>query len=976
MTVQKIMINLDKDRDAYVVEDAGNMIHLREYDRIKELLADSLRQVKKNTKSDRDYEPESERRDDCRGGKEQTITRRHDTIMLAGVRGSGKTTFMLSLLYLIENGKMGLVVDGKNNAECDIETLKILDPTLIEDKTHIFVNIISMIKDKVDEKAKKSNCFKAEENDMSRRYKLWESAFRKLAEGIPAIDGVGADGFSTDSWLDAEFIMSKGVRMAHAANSLEKSFHEFVRLSLSFINKKAFILCFDDIDTNFGRGWPVLEILHKYLTTPQMITVLSGDPSLYSILIRDQQWGNFSDRLLKMETRSREGREIYKETVAHLEEQYFLKLLKPERRVFLNSLYQKELQDNLIFIQWKNTEPSSLREGYKKIFTSYGIHLAGEQEGFYRFLASMPLRTQKQLLYAYDSSTNEKKEFGNSIIDIFWSDLSEKKVDVSNLRNVPHYIVPQITDYLVRNKIILEGYTLAPLFADHFINGAQFALGTLLTERIKKDPAQIFEYWLRVCLTRELGTLLEGHDSEKGKGPSIEDYMDFCSITKLRSPRYVARISTAYMRACLGQRSSQRIINAKISDDKGTWHGTLPLLGLAEKAKVKREKRQGRIDAVFGEEDGFIKLMGYLPLSGFTNHKGQSRPIYSFYNLLGVLGEIVLTVQSSLGGDPAQAVRKVIAKNAQYREYSLPSWASALSRSSDNASDLIDDEDQEDSVSEQIPSDFADAIVNWVAQYENVSSVSPALLGKIFTRFYYAVNQMDGKLGKEPELGNWMHRMIVVFMNSVLIVEAMEQLELFDEKSNINVRAKLTNPTYKDDIFIDNLKSINAKIDEDKGKLKLSRWILSCPIWGLYIKKDFDCSITQDGVREFIAFTQQPLRPYELNELLDMITINVYEIKKSSKQEEVVTVNKLIHTTKQLADSPLPSFTVYSTDCRNKLLNIFSANGLSIDDIVKLAPDLRLMLINWFAKQYNPRSITENTVRGIITRLVDGRWTL
>lgn len=237
-----------------------------------------------------------------------------------------------------------------------IEVLNIFDPTLIEDKTHIFMNIVSMIKEKVDDKAKLSNCFNNDDNESSRDYMEWEKSLRKLAEGLPSIDGVGPNGFSTDSWLDAEFVMGKGVQMAHAANNLEKAFHVFVRNSLKFIGKKAFILCFDDIDTNFAKGWPVLEVLHKYLTTPQLITILSGDTSLYLTLIRDHQWNNFSERFLSLETRNEKDLERCKATVAQLEKQFFLKLLKPEHRISLDSLYRMEQHDSASYILVKGVK--------------------------------------------------------------------------------------------------------------------------------------------------------------------------------------------------------------------------------------------------------------------------------------------------------------------------------------------------------------------------------------------------------------------------------------------------------------------------------------------------------------------------------------------------------------------------------------------------------------------------------------------
>ncbi|MCD8079453.1 MAG: hypothetical protein LUF04_03295 [Bacteroides sp.] len=58
-------------------------------------------------------------------------------------------------------------------------------------------------------------------------------------------------------------------------------------------------MAFDDVDTDFAKGWPVMETIRKYLTSPQLITILSGDINLYTLLIRKKQWENFGKPLLK-----------------------------------------------------------------------------------------------------------------------------------------------------------------------------------------------------------------------------------------------------------------------------------------------------------------------------------------------------------------------------------------------------------------------------------------------------------------------------------------------------------------------------------------------------------------------------------------------------------------------------------------------------------------------------------------------------
>ena len=943
----EIVINLDDDRDAYAVPDPKDIIHVDELEQVRKLLKESIEKAQK-------YEKKDNKTDGC------SLERHHDTIMLAGVRGSGKTTFMRSILRFINNGIDGVSdITFKFDGKDSIEVLNIFDPTLIEDKVHVFINIISMIKDRVDEKALKSNCFNNVDSDEWNSYQEWDKTSKKLAEGLPAINGVGNNGFSGDEWLDSEFVMSKGVARAHAANNLERNFHDFVRKSLKFIGKSAFLLCFDDIDTDFSKGWPVLEVLHKYLTTPQFITILSGDAHLYLILIRDQQWKSFSDRILQTE---KENISRYNETVAHLEEQYFLKLLRPERRVFLDSLFQKEQQkDKGKIIVRGSTLDDTLGNCYRNLMRKLGIFSVGQQYTIYRFLASTPLRIQKQLLCSFNDSLlpGYDLDMGNKIAEIFWSDLAEKKVDVSNLRNVPHYVILQAVEYLVENKLLVEGYTLSPVFSDHFVNGAQFALGTLITDRIKRDPSMIFEFWLKVCLTRELGALMGDSVSSENRGPSVEDFVDYCAVKKMRATRYVSRFATAYIRAYLGHQAPAKYYS-------GAWHGTLPLYGLAGDKKLV-----DRIDYVFDKKnkDYFLSVMGKLPLSGATNHRGESLPVYSFYNLLGVLGELVLAARSAeREEDAVREVRRTIVKNAQFREYPIPGWASVLSTDDDQTGEIAaeENEDVADSEIERLQKPFAQAMVKWAKQWEDSFVVSPMIMAKAFTRFFYAANSMDKDLLKESSLGNWMHRMVVVFLNSVLVVEAIEKINL------TNAKLDLRNPTKKDNVFIENLKKISEYNGSNTDRLVLSRWLLSCPLWKVYLKDDFDLSSTFSGnggsFYTFIDVDNSTSVRYGLVELLDQVAIRTGEMNQATSQ--------VVNASRKGRQAPNTAFSVNDGKKMEVLARKFTALNIFPETVEKYEPEkLKQLLKELLSGSYDVRRINLNTAKSIKSRIKKKKFT-
>ncbi len=79
---------------------------------------------------------------------------------------------------------------------------------------------------------------------------------------------------------------------AKAFNNLEERFHIYIRETLKLLDKKCIVIPFDDIDTDFKKGFEILEVLRKYITSGQIITILTGDLELYSKLVRKKPTGN------------------------------------------------------------------------------------------------------------------------------------------------------------------------------------------------------------------------------------------------------------------------------------------------------------------------------------------------------------------------------------------------------------------------------------------------------------------------------------------------------------------------------------------------------------------------------------------------------------------------------------------------------------------------------------------------------------
>ncbi|MBF0507384.1 MAG: hypothetical protein HQK57_00450 [Deltaproteobacteria bacterium] len=97
------------------------------------------------------------------------------------------------------------------------------------------------------------------------------------------------------------------------------------------------VILIDDVDTAFQRGWRVLETVRKYLVTPHLIVIVSGDLELYEMVIRL----NFIEQAQVL--RFVKGNHIPDDNTKCLNDfgrQYQLKLLPLENRIHLPSTYE------------------------------------------------------------------------------------------------------------------------------------------------------------------------------------------------------------------------------------------------------------------------------------------------------------------------------------------------------------------------------------------------------------------------------------------------------------------------------------------------------------------------------------------------------------------------------------------------------------------------------------------------------------
>lgn len=358
----------------------------------------------------------------------------------------------------------------------------------------------------------------------------------------------------------------------------------------------------------------------------------------------------------------------------------------------------------------------------------------------------------------------------------------------------------------------------------------------MFVEHSKNNPSMFFEYWITIATIKNLLTIMPYRSDQKKDAalvPTIEGLSDYSFIGQNKVYRDICSYLSTYIRASLNYNSSE---------NKAPWGGTLILKGLAEYAKRSSSETQDRIDVVFKKTEATTmeRQLAFFPMSiASYAHKQQSIVIYSFYTLLGTIVELLKrynVLKMSNKNDETKSdedkheerimdIHVLLNELSQVKDNVMPVFERGTNPSEQEPifNTIEEGDDEKDT-------GLARALCDWMDQCP--SCVPPHLIGKIATRAFYAMRNLDDRAlsGEEPNLGDAMHRRIVIVMNSTLVEDVKENLS--------NSKLSNNNPIESNLIFYNNLNQVKELEDEDKSKLAFSRWIISCPLFLCYLNPD------------------------------------------------------------------------------------------------------------------------------------------
>ncbi|EGF7427607.1 archaeal ATPase [Escherichia coli] len=776
-----------------------------------------------------------------------------------GTRGAGKTTFINSVVKSLNS--------DQDDVKVNIKCLPTIDPTKLPRHEPILVTVTARLNKMVSDKLKGYWA----SNDYRKQKEQWQNHLAQLQRGLHLLTDkeYKPEYFSDALKLDAQLDYSIG------GQDLSEIFEELVKRACEILDCKAILITFDDIDTQFDAGWDVLESIRKFFNSRKLVVVATGDLRLYSQLIRGKQYENYSKTLLEQEKESvRLAERGY--MVEHLEQQYLLKLFPVQKRIQLKTMLQlvgekgkagKEeikvktepgMQD-IDAIDVRQAIGDAVREGLN-------LREGSDADMYVNELLKQPVRLLMQVLQDFytkkyhatsvkldgKQSRNERPDelsvpnlLRNALYGSMLSSIYRAGLNYEQHRFGMDSLCKDIFTYVKQDRDFNTGFYLRPQSESEALRNCSIYLASQVSENCQGSLSKFLQMLLVGCgsvsIFNQFVTELARAENDREKFEQlISEYVAYMSVGRIESASHWAN------RCCAV------VANSPNNDEKiGVF------LGMVQLNRKSRQHMPGGYKKFnIDTENGLAKAAMASSLS--TVASNNLMDFCSVFNLIGAIADISACrcERSAI----TNAFNKVIAQTTCI----VPPWSEAAvraemkgsSKSADNDAAVLDvdldpkddgviDESQQDDATE-----FSDAITKVEQWLKNVNEIeigirpSALLIGKVWSRFYFNLNNVadqhktrlyknaeHGRMASQSNAAKIMRFNVLAFLHAVLVEESL--YHSVSDREYIGEGLRL-NPVTSVDEFEKKIKIIGEKLKADNKTWKnthpLFFLLISCPI--------------------------------------------------------------------------------------------------------------------------------------------------
>lgn len=292
---------------------------------------------------------------------------------VSGGRGSGKSTFLRAL-------KDELCPEMQKSRR--FELLADIDPTELASGESFFIHLLSAIRKKYAKNPEAKQILVKHLEKMAKGLKLLSTAEEKYLEDI-----------------DAGLFVEESFSQCTSSADLRENFGALIQKLYHVCRERTFIVTIDDADMNFSKCKEIIETVRKYMYTPYMIFIFTGDIKLYSLVIRCMQLEHFGELALRYDRSSEKQRQDLLNT---LQTQYVQKMFPPTNRITLTNVRTLLLGSEDHDVTWM-ADGGPKYDLLAPLIKNSLLSLAGPEEcrKWLSSICELPLRSVLQLAHSW-----------------------------------------------------------------------------------------------------------------------------------------------------------------------------------------------------------------------------------------------------------------------------------------------------------------------------------------------------------------------------------------------------------------------------------------------------------------------------------------------------------------------------------------------------------------------------------------------
>ncbi len=720
------------------------------------------------------------------------------TQFIDGSRGAGKSTFLQSV-------KKALELDAEFTRR--MVFFDVIDPSRIEDSEIPLLVILQVIRKQVDSAIKRNRHL---DNDALRDE--WRQAFRGVAGGLSLF----AKDFHPLNDLDPEIFLDWGLERASDSMRLRDRLHRLFDVACRVLGVQALILGFDDADTDSTLAVPLLECIRKYLDTPRVMVLVTGDLELYSLLMR-QRFGKTvagkPEAALDLQRRSTQGDRSgqYLRMIDHLEEQYLLKLFPIRRRIHLQPLWHVMSRDKCGVTHRDWGASFDVKEMIGAL-VKHGLRVKTRSDIaiYTEFLLKQPLRSVVQVmercaphlrnltsknLDSLDWSPELTRELSRSLLALALTSLYKHSVDTDAIGAEE---LPALTQ-AVFNLSLQEGDLdtapyLRPMSGDLSIRACYAALASAVPNFCAEKPGTALCYLLRGPGSVSLYTLAKPGLNESDSSRSLKPdalFISYMGVGRGEDSLDWARRATAVIALPYSKNYKGRVVIPGVVGLRSTRGRTGQSVATAVINRVVNSKQSLPTFA-----------LSMLKVVSETN----SRTYGSIFAILGLAEKLI---SGNVHSDDTP--RTIFHRAYPPLTVSAPSW------SLKDATEVeVDESDSEDDGSQNLQASqelLWRKVEAWLSDVEHLSKTtlpSGVFLGKVWTRIYFSLHNAAQEL-KGAHFGTVMEIFALCVLNAFLVEEADHHMPRSSDRRTGTTQIDRSNPRQSAKNFIDKINAVKPQ---------------------------------------------------------------------------------------------------------------------------------------------------------------------